>query len=320
MERIAVRRARSRADLAAVHELLAAYAEETGIDVERHGLATEMASLPGAFAPPRGALILAARGARAVGCIALRPVPGGAADAAEVKRLFVIRELRGQGVARRLVQAALRTAARRGYGLVKLDSLPSMTAAIRLYRSLGFRDVAPYHAPLEPGTLFLARRLDAGGGTGPWEREGYTISTEKRLLDLEVVHGFLRASYWSPGVPRDVVARAIRGSLCFGLHRDGRQVGFARVVSDLATFAYLADVFVLPEHRGRGLGVWLVEVVLAHPSLQGLRRFLLATRDAHALYTRHGFTPLADPSRFMERHAPDLYRGESFASTSVTPR
>lgn len=136
----------------------------------------------------------------------------------------------------------------------------------------------------------------------------YEISADPARLDFDVVHGFLATSYWSPGVSRAVVERAARHSLAFGVYHDGggapRQVGYARVVTDRATFAYLADVFVLPEHRGRGLATWLVGTVLAHPDLQGLRRWLLATRDAHALYARAGFTPLAAPERFMERRPP----------------
>jgi GNAT superfamily N-acetyltransferase len=121
------------------------------------------------------------------------------------------------------------------------------------------------------------------------------------MLDLEVVHGFLRRSYWAAGVPENVVRRSIENSLCFGVYRGEEQAGFARVVTDRATFAYLADVFVLEEHRGRGIGKWLVEVILSHPDLQGLRRWMLATRDAHDLYRRYAFTELARPGIFMEK-------------------
>ena len=111
---------------------------------------------------------------------------------------------------------------------------------------------------------------------------GYEISTDPGRLDLDVIHRFLVDAYWSPGVTRDVVERSVAGSLCFGLYAPGGgQAGFARAVTDRATFAWIADVFVLPEHQGRGLGVWLMESVLAHPDLQGLRRVILATADAH---------------------------------------
>ncbi|HKP90913.1 MAG TPA: GNAT family N-acetyltransferase [Thermoleophilaceae bacterium] len=129
---------------------------------------------------------------------------------------------------------------------------------------------------------------------------GYAISTDSGRLDRRRVHAFLTDSYWSPGVPFDVVDRSIERSLCFGLYApDGSQAGFARAVTDGAQFAYLADVFVLEPHRGRGLGKWLVETVLAHPDLTAARRIVLATADAHSLYERFGFRP-ADPGRVME--------------------
>jgi GNAT superfamily N-acetyltransferase len=126
-------------------------------------------------------------------------------------------------------------------------------------------------------------------------------------MDLDAIHAYLSVSYWSPGIPRDVVARAIGGSLCFGLFDPERQVGFARVVTDRATFAYLCDVYILEGHRGRGLAAWLMEAVIAHPHLQGLRRFVLATRDAHRLYEKFGFVPLARPEIFMEINRPGIY-------------
>ncbi|HEY6554316.1 MAG TPA: GNAT family N-acetyltransferase, partial [Vicinamibacteria bacterium] len=119
---------------------------------------------------------------------------------------------------------------------------------------------------------------------------------------------FLARSYWAQGIPREVVDRSIEGSLAFGLFEDGAQVGFARVVTDRATFAYLADVYVLESRRGRGLGRWLVECVTAHPDLQGLRRFALVTRDAHDVYRPFGFEPLRAPERYMERVLADPYR------------
>ena len=140
------------------------------------------------------------------------------------------------------------------------------------------------------------------------ERPPYSISTEPARLDVDTIWGWLRESYWSPGVPRETVVRAIQHSIPFGIYEGQRQVGFARIVSDRATFAYLADVFVDPAARGRGLGVWLMEVITAHPELQGLRRWMLGTRDAHGLYAKFGFRPLARPEVFMEIHRPDVYR------------
>lgn len=140
-----------------------------------------------------------------------------------------------------------------------------------------------------------------------WRRGDLTISTDGRRLDRAAVHEFLRGSYWAGNIPRDVVDRAIEGSLCFGVYEGSRQVGFARVVSDRATFAYLADVFVLESHRGRGLAAWLMETIRSHPALQGLRRWMLVTKDAHRLYRRCGFEPLAHPERIMEIVDTDIY-------------
>jgi|ERR1035437_4228222 GNAT superfamily N-acetyltransferase len=134
------------------------------------------------------------------------------------------------------------------------------------------------------------------------QRDGYLISTDPARLDREAIWRFLRTSYWSPNIPREVVERAIQNSLVFGLFAGGGdQAGFARVVTDKARFAWLADVFVLEQHRGKGLGVWLVETVLGDPALAGLR-FVLGTADAHGLYERFGFRAV-DPARMMERTA-----------------
>jgi GNAT superfamily N-acetyltransferase len=140
-------------------------------------------------------------------------------------------------------------------------------------------------------------------------RGSYEISTDPARLDLEALHAYLTRSYWSPGIPREVVERAAANSLCFGLyHAEQGQVGYARVVTDRASFAYLCDVYVLEAHRGQGLSKWLMQTLLDHPDLQGLRRFLLATKDAHGLYAQFGFTPLASPERMMQILRPDPYR------------
>lgn len=137
----------------------------------------------------------------------------------------------------------------------------------------------------------------------------YAISNDREHIDRDLVFGFLHdEAYWSQGVPRDVVERAIDGSLCFGAFAGdpGRapQVGFARVVTDRATFAWLCDVFVLPEHRGNGVARLLMDAVMAHPDLAGLRNVMLATRDAHGLYAKYGFTPLTEPARWMAIRRP----------------
>jgi GNAT superfamily N-acetyltransferase len=160
-----------------------------------------------------------------------------------------------------------------------------------------------------------------------FRRGEFLISTDPARLDLEMIHGFLTTCYWANGIPREVVARSIEHSLCFGVYdgaggkspslgKDARdevpsplaQVGFARVVSDFATVAYLGDVFVLESYRERGLGKWLMEFIMQHPMLQGLRRWILVTRDAHGLYSQFGFAPVTAPERYMELHQPDVYQ------------
>ena len=141
-----------------------------------------------------------------------------------------------------------------------------------------------------------------------FEREGYSISTDPAKLDLDAIYSYLVRAYWCEGIPRQTMERAIANSLCFGLFRAKDQVGFARVVTDSATFAYLCDVYVLEHHRGKGLGKWLMECVMGHPALQGLRRFSLATRDAHGLYRQFGFRELSKPESKMEILRPDIYR------------
>lgn len=173
-------------------------------------------------------------------------------------------------------------------------------------------------------------------------RGEYAISTDPARLDLDVIHGFLTNCYWARGIPRETVERSIKHSLCFGIYHEGdkklplhadaarsvapqgdefqsrapqhkahepgaSQVGFARVISDFATIGYLGDVFVLESHRGRGLSQWMMECIMRHPSLQGLRRWILLTRDAHGLYAKFSFTPLQKPDRYMELHHPDVY-------------
>ena len=137
---------------------------------------------------------------------------------------------------------------------------------------------------------------------------GFIVSDDKERLDVGLIHRFLsEQSTWAIGIPRELVERGIANSLCFGGYLDGRQVAFARVITDCATFAYLVDVFVLPEHRSRGYSLQIMDAVMSHPSLQGLRRFMLATSTAAPLYERYGFTPPAKPQALMERNFPDIY-------------
>lgn len=148
-------------------------------------------------------------------------------------------------------------------------------------------------------------------GAAEWQKGDFRVSTRFDELSLDVIHSFLQGSYWADGIPRATVEKSIRNSLCFGLFTGKTQIGFARVISDYTTFAYLADVFVLPEYRGQGLAKWLMECILEHPGLTGLRRWLLVTRDAHSLYEKFGFKPLAHPERLMEIHFPDVYRQQA---------
>ncbi len=138
------------------------------------------------------------------------------------------------------------------------------------------------------------------------------VTTDRARLDVALIHRYLsEESYWAKGIPRERLERAIANSLCFGVFEDGAQVGFARVITDRATFAYLADVFVLPSHRGRGISKTIMEAVRAHPDLQGLRRWHLSTLDAHGLYEQYGFRALSMPERHMEILAKNPYAGRA---------
>jgi GNAT superfamily N-acetyltransferase len=139
-------------------------------------------------------------------------------------------------------------------------------------------------------------------------RGDFVISTDRDRLNVDLIHDFLTNSYWAKGITREIVVRSIEHSLCFGIYEHEAQVGFARVISDCATFAYIGDVFVLEPQRGRGLSKWLMECIVQHPALQNLRRWVLLTRDAHQLYAKYGFTPLNAPERYMELHRPNVYQ------------
>ena len=140
-----------------------------------------------------------------------------------------------------------------------------------------------------------------------WQRGEYTVTTDPARVDLAVVHDYLANSYWAKGIPLEVVRRSIANSLNFSVYHGAEQVGFARVITDYATFGYVGDVFVLEPHRGRGLSKWVMELIVNHPLLQGFRRWVLLTRDAHGLYQQFGFTAIAAPDRYMERWTPNAY-------------
>jgi uncharacterized protein (DUF952 family)/GNAT superfamily N-acetyltransferase len=179
---------------------------------------------------------------------------------------------------------------------------PIPTAAVTAAEPIptGAVDLPALPPPL--ARLVAAARGDSPVGIDEWRHQGYTVSTDRRRLDVGAVHSYVAGeSYWAAGVPRDVLERAIDRSLTFGLHAPGDEpAGFARVVTDTATFAYLCDVFVTRAHRGRGLGVWLVRCAVEHPELAGVRSWLLGTRDAHGLYERFGWAA-ADSQRWMWR-------------------
>jgi GNAT superfamily N-acetyltransferase len=140
-----------------------------------------------------------------------------------------------------------------------------------------------------------------------WSKGDYEISTDPARIDAVMVHEFLTNSYWAKGIPLETVRLSIENSIPFGVYHGQQLVGFARIISDRATFAYLADVFVLPSHRGRGLSRWLMECIVSHPDLQGLRRWMLATQDAHGLYAKFGFKPIRNSERWMERYDSEIY-------------
>ena len=142
-------------------------------------------------------------------------------------------------------------------------------------------------------------------------KEGFAITTEKDFFNIEFIHAFLSSSYWAENIPIETVQKSIDNSLCFGVFHLGKQIGFARVITDKATFAYLADVFIDEAYRGQGLSKWLMEEIMAHPEIQGIRRFMLATRDAHGLYAQFGFGPMTFTDRWMQIHKPDIYKQAS---------
>ncbi|MBV8656737.1 MAG: GNAT family N-acetyltransferase [Burkholderiales bacterium] len=141
-----------------------------------------------------------------------------------------------------------------------------------------------------------------------WQRDGYEVDTDPARLSVEAAHRFIASTYWAKDIPFDVFRRSVEGACCFGVYQGDTLVGFARVITDFATVAYLGDVYIDDAHRGRGLSKWLMDCISAHPDLQGLRRWMLATADAHGLYAQYGFTPLRAPERWMERHNPNVYQ------------
>lgn len=240
-----------------------------------------------------------------LGCGALKELD---ARHGEIKSMRTARAHRRTGVGKTMLIHILHEAKRRGYDQLSLEtgSMKEFEPARQLYASFGFTPCEPFADYWnDPNSVFMTKRIADSGQTReglstPAPLHDYEVSSDPTRLDLDAIHAYLSRSYWSPDIPRSVVQRAIQHSICFGVYHLREQVGFARVVTDRATFAYLADVFILEAHRGRGLSKKLMASVMAHPDLQGLRRFMLATRDAHGLYRQFGFTDLANPSRIME--------------------
>ena len=142
-----------------------------------------------------------------------------------------------------------------------------------------------------------------------YRNKNFLVSTDPGKLDIAAIHEFLsKESYWAKGIPKEIMRRAIENSLCFGVYENSKQIGFARIITDHATFAYLCDVYILETHRGKGLAKWLMSAIMAHPTMQGLRRLNLVTRDAHRLYKQFGFTALNNPDGYMELVRRDIYQ------------
>jgi GNAT superfamily N-acetyltransferase len=165
-----------------------------------------------------------------------------------------------------------------------------------------------------PRTTRMTHALTRPEPAQEYQRGEFIISTDRERLELDVIHRFLADSYWAKGIPREVVARSMENSLCFGVYSKGKQVGFARVISDYATYAYIGDLFVLKPYRGQRLGKWLMQCIMQHPRLQGLRRWSLVTADAHGLYAQFGFTPSKTPEKYMERYDAEVYHRAGEAS------
>jgi GNAT superfamily N-acetyltransferase len=220
-----------------------------------------------------------------------------------LRSMGVTRQAWGSGAGRVLLNQVQDHATSAGYASIELHTTTFLTRAIQLYGRTGFRFTDGeledlFGTPLLKMTKLLSCE---------WRRGNFVISTDRARLDLTLIHAFLKTSYWAQSIPRAIVECAIDHSLPFGVYDGRQQVGFGRVISDYATFAYVADVFIVREYRGRKLSRWLMEVISGHPRLERLRRWILVTRDAHGLYSKVGFTPLQNPSFFMERHNPNAY-------------
>lgn len=222
-----------------------------------------------------------------------------ATEPARIRAFFVHPDYARRGIGRALLSACESAITAAGFTRAEMvATLPGEP----LYAAAGYEVIERYEAPMPGGLTLPVIRMGRTLG------DGLEISTDRNCLDRELIHRFLSTSYWAANIPRALVDKSIDHSMCFAAYLGGKQVAFARVITDHATFAYLADVFVLPEHRGRNISKRMMAAILAHPDLQGLRRWVLATHDAHGLYAQFGFQPLADPSKIMTIHHTDMYR------------
>lgn len=252
-----------------------------------------------AYSAKGGWFVVLCDGAGAViGSVALSPLRPGVM---ELRKMYLHIDHRGRGLGKLLLDEALTEARGRGCVRITLETAAVLREAVALYQRAGFR-----RSPFAPHVCRcdFAMELEL-----PFERsrDAFTVSTDLNRFDLERIHQLLSATYWATGIPEEVVARSLANSLSFGLFDGPQQIGLARVVTDRATYAYLCDVIVDEAYRGRGLGRWLVECVLAHPELQRVRRFQLVTRDMHPLYLPLGFRPPDHPEWHLEIRRPGIY-------------
>ncbi len=287
-------------DADALRALIFGILHEYGLPPSPDGTDADLSDVEAAYARQGGWFeVLLGADQSPVGSVGLFPLRPGTW---ELRKMYLAAAERGRGLGRALLQRAMDEARRRGAVRITLETATALTEALRLYERAGFRrqPFAPHVCRCD-----LVMELEL-----PWERhrDGFCISTDPRRLDVDRIHGLLTNTYWAAGIPKETVRRSLANSLCFGLFLGDEQIGLARVVTDRATYGYLCDVIVAESHRGRGLGRWLVETVMAHPDLSGVRRFQLVTRDLHPLYAEFGFKPSDNPAGHMEIRRPDIYR------------
>ncbi len=287
-------------DAAALQALVFGCLHEYGLTPSPEGTDADLADVERHYARTGGWFEVLLDPAEAViGSVALHPVRPGTL---ELRKMYLAATHRGRGLGRASLEHALAEARRLGAVRVTLETATALREALRLYERAGFRRLAfAPHVCRCDAAMELELPLER-------ERDGFTISTDLRRFNLAQVHALISATYWAAGIPEDTVARSFSGSLCFGLFHGDDQIGLARVVTDRATYAYLCDVIIAEPFRGRGLGRWLMETVMTHPDLAGVRRFQLVTRDMHALYAAFGFKASDHPAGHMEIRRPDIYR------------